>query len=80
MQTKLTLRLDDDLINQGKLYAQGKGVSLSRLVGEYFKLLTKEKVGPQKNDAPVTDSLRGLLHGANVKEDDYKQHLEKKYL
>jgi len=36
MQTKLTLRLDDDLINQGKLYAQKKGVSLSRLVGEYL--------------------------------------------
>ena len=80
MQTKLTLRLDDDLINQGKLYAQKKGVSLSRLVGEYFKLLTKEKVGLQKIDAPVTDSLRGLLRGANVKEDDYKQYLEKKYL
>lgn len=80
MQTKLTLRLDEDLINQGKLYAQRKGVSLSKLVGEYFKLLTKEKVGPQKIDAPVTDSLRGLLRGANVKEDDYKQYLEKKYL
>ena len=80
MQTKLTLRLDEDLINQGKLYAQRKGVSLSRLVGEYFKLLTKEKVGRQKIDAPVTDSLRGLLRGANAKEDDYKQYLEKKYL
>lgn len=80
MQTKLTLRLDEDLINQGKLYAQGKGVSLSRLVGEYFKLLTKEKVVRQKIDAPVTDSLRGLLRGANVKEDDYKQYLEKKHL
>jgi len=42
--------------------------------------LTKEKVGPQKIDAPVTDSFRGLLRGANVKEDDYKQYLEKKYL
>lgn len=79
MQTKLTLRLDEDLINQGKIYAQKKGISLSRLVAEYFKLLTGEKSEKRKIDAPVTKSLRGLLHGSDVGLNDYHRYLEEKH-
>ncbi len=79
MQTKLTLRLDEDIINQGKIYARNKGVSLSRLVAEYFKLLSSEKSERRKIDAPVTTSLRGLLRGADVGSDDYHRYLEERH-
>jgi len=80
MQTKLTLRLDEDLINQGKLYASEKGISLSRLVANYFKLLVTGKAEQQKNYAPMTESLRGILKDADIKEEDYHRYREEKHL
>ncbi|HOF05601.1 MAG TPA: DUF6364 family protein [Syntrophales bacterium] len=79
MQTKLTLRLDEDLINQGKIYAQKKGKSLSRLVAEYLKLLAGKNSERRKFDAPVTESLRGLLRGSDVGSEDYRRYLEEKH-
>lgn len=35
--TKLTLRLDADVISQGKAYAKRKGTSLSKLFEEYLR-------------------------------------------
>jgi len=78
MQTKLTLRLDENLINKGKVYARERGVSLSRLVADYFKLLTGEKSEQRKIDAPVTESLRGLIRDADVGIDDYHRYLAEK--
>ena len=74
MQTKLTLRLEDTLINQAKDEAKKRGISLSKLVGEYFELfLQKEKIEKES----ITAQLSGIL---DVNEEDYKKHLEKKYL
>ena len=41
MQTKLTLRLDDELIEEAKSYAARAGKSVSQIVADYFRLLTK---------------------------------------
>jgi hypothetical protein len=80
MQTKLTLRLEDQLIEQAKSYAAHAGKSLSQIVAEYFKLLTSQKVKANSPAAPITSSLRGLLRESNLDEKDYKNYLEKKYL
>jgi uncharacterized protein DUF6364 len=78
MQSKLTLRLDDSLINQAKIFAKEHDKSLSQVVSDYFELLTK---GIESPEAPaVTKSLIGVLEGAGVTLDDYKRHLEEKYL
>ena len=78
MNTKLTLRLDDALIGQAKKYARYKGKSISQIVGDYFKAILG---GPKKKKiGPITNQLRGCLKGAKLKEEDYKKHLEKKYL
>jgi hypothetical protein len=80
MHTKLTLRIDDALIGQAKKYARHKGKSISQIVGDYFKAIQE---GAKKNVpkiGPITNQLRGCLKGANIKEEDYKKHLEKKYL
>lgn len=80
MQTKLTLRLDDQLIEHAKSYAARAGKSVSQIVADYFKLLTSEKKKGLPSSAPVTQSLRGLLRESKLDEKDYKKSLEKKYL
>lgn len=61
MHTKLTLRLEEQLIGQTKSYAAKAGKSVSQLVAEYFTLLTSKKNKPSSPAAPITRSLRGLL-------------------
>lgn len=80
MQTKLTLRLEDHLIEQAKKYAAQAGKSVSQIVAEYFKLLTTEKSRRTPPVTPITQSLRGLLRGSNLDEKNYKKYLEGKHL
>ncbi|SHN93554.1 hypothetical protein BHECKSOX_463 [Bathymodiolus heckerae thiotrophic gill symbiont] len=78
MQTKLTLRLEETLIQQAKSHAKQHDKSLSQVVSDYFQLLTngtKNTVLP-----PLTKSLVGVLESKDVDTDDYKKHLEEKYL
>ena len=79
MQTKLTLRLEEELIEQAKVYAARAGKSVSQIVADYFKVITDPGNQAPKS-APVTKSLRGLLKGADLDEKDYKKHLEEKHL
>jgi hypothetical protein len=79
MNSKLTLKLDSDVIERAKAYAERQGVSLSRMVEGYFLGLTqgeKEEVRPRG----IVAELAGLLAGAEVDErDDYAEYLVKKY-
>ena len=79
MQTKLTLRLEDQLIEQAKSYAAQAGKSVSQVVADYFKMLTSEKARQTSAAAPITRSLRGLLRESNLDERDYKRYLEEKH-
>ena len=80
MQTKLTLRLEDQLIEQAKSFAAHEGKSVSQIVADYFKLLTSEKIKSVSPSTPVTQSLRGLLRESKLDENDYKKYLENKHL
>ena len=80
MQTKLTLRLEDQLIEQAKSYAAHAGKSVSQIVSDYFKLLTAQNTKVDSPSTPITRSLRGLLRDSGLDEKDYKKHLEGKYL
>jgi len=82
MNTKLTLTIEKDVIEEAKEYAKEKGQSLSDLVENYFKLLTKNKRKiSTKEISPRVNNLRGIL---KVEDDfDYKkvltEELSKKY-
>ena len=80
MQTKLTLRIEASLIRQAKAHAKRQGKSLSQMVADYFRLLEKDAGGVEETLAPITRSLKGALHGTGVNEQDYRKHLEEKYL
>lgn len=80
MQTKLTLRLDDDLINKAKVIAQKRGKSLSKLVADYFNFIATKELDSETELPPIVKSLYGSLADVNVDETDYKEYLERKYL
>jgi len=56
MKSKLTLRLDDDLKERAKRLADERGISVSRLVEDYFRLLLREQAG---GDGRSTDDPGG---------------------
>jgi len=80
MNSKLTLRLDEDLIQSAKSYSAKTGKSVSKIVADYFALIDKKLSGRQREISPLTRSLRGSLKKGRVSEEDYKKYLEEKYL
>ena len=77
MQTKLTLRIEEELINTAKVYSERSGKSVSKIVADLFKSIQNSN-----SDGVITQnvsSLKGVIKN-NVFESDYKTHLESKYL
>ena len=79
MHTKLTLRMDGKLIERAKAHSKATGKSVSQLVADYLALLQDRPAGEVRL-RPIVRSLRGLLRGASLGEEDYRRHLEDKYL
>jgi hypothetical protein len=80
MKTKLTLRLDEELIELAKQEASSRGMSISQMVAKFFQGLKAQR---QKTEAsqygPLTSEMVGMLKGTKVSEEDYRRHVEKKY-
>ena len=80
MQTKLTLRIESDIISDAKEMAQRQGKSISRVFSDYITSVTsKEKRRSKKFKSPMSESLRGSLKGLGAQETDYVGYLEEKY-
>ena len=81
MTTKLTLRLDDTVIRKAKKTARTKGVSLSRMVEDYFKSVAKQELH-EVRESPVLYEVAGVLsgkHDAVQLRTGYRKHLAEKY-
>jgi hypothetical protein len=79
MNTKLTLRMDEEQIRRAKAEASRRGKSVSQMVGEFVDGLgsrTREEQGLP----PITASLVGVLKDQRLSEADYKKHLREKHL
>jgi len=79
MDTKLTLKLDNSVIESAKSYAKKKNTSVSKLVESYLRILIDAK-GSQEI-TPLVKSLSGVV---NLPENfdykkNYKKHLSSKY-
>ncbi len=79
MNTKMTLRLDDRLIDRAKRYSSRTGKSVSRLVADYFTLLEGDEPIPGAELTPRVRAMIGSLKGASATEEDYRRYLEEKY-
>ena len=78
MQTKLTLRMDSELIERAKAYADSTGRSVSQLVSDYFAVLGASDELATEVPAIVRD-LHGCLAGATADEADYQAFRQAKY-
>ena len=74
MTTKLTLTIDDKVINSAKIYAKKKGKSLSHLVENYLKSISNNtKEDNQEIISPKVLKLMGVIK--LPKDFDYKSEL-----
>jgi len=80
MQSKLTLRLEEELVRRAKRLAKKRGKSVSKIVADYFTLFEAEKKKPEEKFSPIVQSLKGALRGTTVDVQAYRKHLEEKYL
>ena len=80
MQSKLTLRMDNHLIESAKDYSAQTGKSISRIVADLFTLMQHQQQRKIQEPLPPTiKSLKGILKGHQVDEGDYRHHLEEKF-
>ena len=78
MQTKLTLRMDRELIRKAKQWAAANDESLSAVVARFFALLSAKTPGAEP-DTPILRKWRRELKGSTFTKKDYVDYLEKKY-
>jgi len=78
MDTKLTLKLSKRTIENAKMYAKWKNVSLSKLVESYLSMLADPK---ELETTPLVKSLSGVvkLPPEFDAKKAYKKHLAEKY-
>lgn len=79
MNTKLTLNLDKEIIEDAKTYAKSHRVSLSKLIENYLQSLTR---GSQKKSdvSPLVESLTGIIPSNYDEKRDYREYIDKKYM
>jgi hypothetical protein len=73
MDAKLTLSIDKDVARKAKVYAKKEGRSLSDLVENYLKLLTKNSAIEDSEYSPRVKALLGSV--SLPKNFDYKKEL-----
>lgn len=81
MDTKLTLKLDQEIIEKAKHYASANKLSLSRIIENYLNSLTSEKTN---DDLQISPFVKSLSSSIKIPADyDYKKdradYLEQKY-
>jgi hypothetical protein len=76
VDTKLTVRVPQHLLENAKRYARAHQTTLTELISVYLGRIPSDS--SVLDDAPVVRRLTGLL-SPDVSLDDYQKHLEEKY-
>jgi nitrogenase subunit NifH len=80
MGIKLTIKLDEHIIESAKKYAKERNTSLSKLVANYFNKISKETI-VEEEITPLIKSLTGIVpHISDLDEKEaYAKYLTEKY-
>lgn len=78
MNTKLTLNLDKEVIDEAKTYAKSHRVSLSKLIENYLNSLTRE-TKKKSSVSSLVESLTGIIPSDYDDKKDYRNYIDKKY-
>ncbi len=83
MDTKLTLKLNERVIEEAKKYAHRRQISLSRLIENYLEAM----IGKQENNVEISAFVKSISSGKSISPDiddkdlkeAYRTHLDEKY-
>jgi len=73
MNAKLTLTMEQSVIDTAKRYAKLKERSLSDLIENYLRMITKEATPGDVTLTPIVKMLKGSFHAPS--DFDYKKEL-----
>jgi len=76
---KLTLSVDETVVERAKRYAAKRQTSVSRLVESYLEALSQPTPEERQDLPPVTRRLFGILKGARYDREERVRDLERKY-
>ncbi len=81
MDTKLTLKLNQNVIEKAKEYASNRKMSLSRLIEAYLQSLTSEN---DTSDFEISPFVKSIATGTEIPTDldykkEYSDYLTEKY-
>ena len=84
MDTKLTLKLDKNVIEKAKKYAASRNRSLSRIIESYLKSLTIREDTSDKEEIEISPFVKSIATGVTIPVDidykkEYSNYLTKKY-
>jgi hypothetical protein len=74
-ETKLTVRVPRDLLENIKRYAAQNNTTITNLIEAFLRRIPAQQ---SLEEAPIVRRLSGTL-SPNVTIQDYKQHIEEKY-
>jgi len=75
LKTKLTVRVEKDLLEKVKQYAVKNNTTLTDLIDSYLRHIPGQV---SLEDAPIVRRISGTI-SSNASIQDYKKHLEEKY-
>lgn len=74
MDAKLTLKLDQFVIEQAKKYASSHKRSLSRIIEAYLKSLVAQEDNNANDESQISPFVKSMSTGINIPADiDYKK-------
>jgi hypothetical protein len=74
MNTKLTLNIDKEIIEEAKIYAKSHSVSLSKLIENYLKSLARQsKI--KSSVSPLVESLTGIIPSDYDERKEYRNYI-----
>jgi macrodomain Ter protein organizer (MatP/YcbG family) len=80
MDTKLTVKLDGNVISRAKIYARKRKTSLSKMIENYLDVVSKPEAG-ENEISPLVRSLSGVIKLPDNYEykKEYAEFLTQKY-
>jgi hypothetical protein len=81
MDAKLTLKLNQKVIEKAKKYASGKKMSLSRIIEAYLRSLTSDS---ESSEFEISPFVKSIASGIEIPSDfdykkEYAEYLMEKY-
>lgn len=72
MNTKLTLRMDKDIIEKIKQFSKKHNISISKLAETLFSNIVNYENDFEKNLSPITKKYKGMISNVKRTDDDIK--------